>query len=263
MAENNRKKKTYRILIVGAHHEETEAELPNTAAALAMAGCRVHILNPVGGWNWTFIRSLGKDGRERTIDDALRAARELGCEKTVWDYPIAQAHRHEPEIMDRMAGFLLDFEPDIVLMHWHLDTNADHRLIARITRHILDTAVNISPDDHPDFRPPCEVYAFQTGVAQAYNFFPDLLVLADRETMKRSEKAVRRFMPTASCFVPAWEKNFRTKADYWGNLAGQPAEALKFLGPVLPLEGFLLKKILGKRLIAAPLDSFRRADSGL
>jgi len=32
-----------RILFIGAHHEEIEAECPNTAAALTLAGCEVTI----------------------------------------------------------------------------------------------------------------------------------------------------------------------------------------------------------------------------
>ncbi len=62
-----------KVLIAGAHHEEIEAECPNIAASLAPAGYRVRILNPIGGWNWTFIRSLGADGRERTVADATAA----------------------------------------------------------------------------------------------------------------------------------------------------------------------------------------------
>ena len=97
----------YKVLIVGAHHEEVEAEFPNIAANLTSAGCKVHILNPIGGWNWTFIRNLVGDGRARTIADAKAAAAELGCEKTIWDYPVAQCDRFQAEIMDRMAEFLI------------------------------------------------------------------------------------------------------------------------------------------------------------
>lgn len=188
------------VLIVGAHHEEIEAECPNIAAALAMAGCKVTILNPVGGWNWTFIRSLGADGRERTIANALAAAKELGCEKVIWDYPVAQVDRFRDEMIDRMAEFLLALSPDIVLMHWPQDTHADHRLVARATHHVLSTAPNLSSKTYPAYQEVKEVYAFQS--------------------------------------------------------AGAPAEALKFLGPRLPLEGFLLKKILGTRVVPAALESF-------
>jgi len=79
-----------KILFIGAHHEEIEAECPNTAAALAMAGCEVTILNPIGGWNWLFIQNLEGNGRERTIQDANAAAQALGCKKVIWDYPVAK-----------------------------------------------------------------------------------------------------------------------------------------------------------------------------
>jgi len=245
-----------RVLIIGAHHEEVEAEFPNIAANLASAGCEVHILNPIGGWNWTFIRNLEGDGRTRTIADAKAAAAELGCEKTIWDYPVAQCDRFLAEIMDRMAEFLIDFGPEIVLMHWPLDSHADHRLVAHITHQVLQSAENMVRDAHPGFRYPKEIYAFQTGVAQAYHFIPDCFVLCDEGSMAKADRAIDCFRPTASKSAERWKHNFHTKAAYWSNLAGAPAEALKFLGPVLPLDGFLLKKILGPKLISSRLEQF-------
>ena len=41
----------FKVLFVGAHHEEIEVECPNIATALAKAHCKVTILNPIGGWN--------------------------------------------------------------------------------------------------------------------------------------------------------------------------------------------------------------------
>ena len=244
-----------KVLFIGAHHEEIEAECPNIAAALTLAGCDVTILNPVGGWNWTFIRGLGENGRERTIADATAAAAQLGCKKVIWDYPVAQVDRYEHEIIDRMAGFIAEYSPEIVFIHWPRDTHADHRLIAKVSRHALGSTLNILPGSYPDFKPAVEVYAYQTGVAQAYNFIPDLLVKTDKKTMDMADRCIDCFNNTAPRFVPAWKQNFHTKAAYWSNLSGEEgAEALKFLGPCLPLSGFRLKEILGDRLIAAPVS---------
>lgn len=247
----------YKILFIGAHHEEIEAECPNLAAAFALAGCEVTILNPIGGWNWVAIRNLGPDGRERTIRDAVNAARELGCEKVIWDYPVASANRFAGEIMDRMAEFVQQFNPDIVLMHWPKDTHADHRLIAKITRHVLETGPNLTEKRFPDYHGPSEVYAYQTGPAQAYHFIPDFVINADEETMKRAKKCIDCFNPTMPRSVKVWEKNFRTKAGYWGNYTREPAaEALKFMGPALPPDGFLLKKILGNRVVPTTYELY-------
>lgn len=241
-----------RVLFIGAHHEEIEAECPNIAAALSLAGCEVTILNPVGGWNWTFIRSLGEGGRERTIADATAAAAELGAKKVIWDYPVAQVDRFQGEIIDRLAGFIADYSPEIVFIHWPRDTHADHRLVAKVSRHALGPTLNIIPGSAPGFVPPKEVYAYQTGVAQAYNFVPDFLIKTDEKTMEMSDRAIDCFMNTAPHFVPAWKKNFHTKAAYWSNLSdGEGAEVIKFMGPLLPLEGFRLKEILGDRMQSA------------
>lgn len=242
-----------RVLFIGAHHEEIEAECPNIAAQLTRHGCEVTILNPIGGWNWKFIRDLSGDGRERTIEDATNAAKALGCRKIIWDYPIYKVERNMHEIMDRLSEFILDYRPQIVLIHWPLDCNPDHRCVAHISRHALSGAVHIMESDRESTGIK-EVYAYQTGVAQAYHFMPDLLVRTDEESMKMADECIEAFSPTASCYVPMWKANFHAKAEYWGTtLEGGGAEGLKFLGPVLPLEGFLLKKILGDKVVPYPL----------
>lgn len=249
----------YKILIIGAHYEEIEAEIPNTAAALALAGCDVHILNPIGGWNWNTIQRMEGDGRARVIDAATKAATVLGCKKTIWDYPIAQCHRYQTEILDRMIDFLKHYNPDIVLIHWPLDMHADHRLIAHISRHAVDVTDDISMDTvtHLQYMTNKEVYAFQTGITQAYHFIPDVLVAADDNTMAIANKAIEQFnLAFSEEEINGWKWNVNAKTQYWGGIIGQPAEGLKFLGPQLPLEGFLLKKILGAKLLPSRLESF-------
>ena len=247
-------KKT-KVLFVGAHHEEIEAECPNLAASLAMAGCDVTVLNPVGGWNWTYIRSLGEGARERILTNSEAAAKELGVRKIVWDYPVSRLEKHKAELMEQMADFVLELNPEIVFMHWPEDCHADHRFIAKLTVHVLRTAPGISEKPYPDYRMAKEIYAFQTGVGQAYGFVPDLLVKTTSETMERSDRAIDCFASTHKD-TEFWKASFHAKAAYWANHTPEhtPAEALKFLGPQLPLDGFLLKKLLGDLVVAAPFD---------
>ena len=244
------------VLIVGAHHEEVEAEFPNLAAALALAGCRVVILNPIGGWNWTAIRSLEGDGRARTIADATAAAAALGCEKVIWDYPVALVPEHQGELKHRLAAFFCDLQPDILLMHWPKDGHPDHRAVANLTRHVASAASSLI-DDRIATLDIKEIYAFQTGVGQAYDFVPDMLVKVDEETMRRAHAALDCFRNTVPQFAEMWRANVVAKANYWKMLIGDtPAEALKFIGPRLPLDGFLLKKILGDRLVSTAFERY-------
>lgn len=237
------------VLVIVAHHEEVEAEFPNTVAALTCAGCRVLVYCAVGGWNWSYIRSRGPRGREITLEEAMKAAEVLGCEKIVRDYPIACLDTHAEEIKREIAEFMLARSPEIVLMHWPNDRHNDHRDVAELGRRAVEAATALSDRDWRNWKTPRELYAFQTGVAQAYDFFPDVLVRCNDETMSMADRAVACFDPALS---EGWKKRFHAKAEYWGDLAGTPCEGLKFLGPALPLEGFLLKKILGDRLISAP-----------
>lgn len=243
------------VLIIGAHHEEVEAEFPNTVVALAAAGCRIVILNPVGGWNWTAIRSM-ENGRERTICDALAAASKLGCEKIIWDYPIGQLPCYRNEVLPRMAELLVDLRPEIVLIHWAEDIHPDHRAVAAFSRLAISSgAANLCQNLTKKWMPQ-EVYAFQTGPGQAYHFTPDILVKTDAKTMAIADEAIECFRNTMPESVETWKTNFHTKAEYWGNLAGSPAEAFRFLGPMLPLDGFLLRKILGNRIVTWYSSSF-------
>lgn len=247
------------ILYVGAHHEEMEAECPNTPALLAEAGCRVVFLNPVGGWNWTAIRQLGPSGREDTIRDATAAAAVLGCEKVIWDYPIQGLEQFRSEILQRMADFMLDLKPSIVMMHWPLDTHPDHRYVAKLTKAAIGSAVNLVPDLGRSMNVR-EIYAFQTGIFQAYNYTPDLLVTCTDSSMAKAHKCLDCFRRSVPQMAEGWRKNVLGKTAYWGINTGVPTEALKFMGPKLPLDGFLLKKILGDKLISMPTDQYYRND---
>jgi LmbE family N-acetylglucosaminyl deacetylase len=242
------------VLIIGAHHEEVEAEFPNTAAKLADKCARVVILNPVGGWNWSFIRGLGADGAKRTILEAQRAAKELGCEKVIWDYPVAELEAHKLEIMRRMADFILDLNPSIVLTHWPLDSHADHRLIAKISRHVLNVAPNLVENFKRGLNVK-EIYAFQAGITQTYNYTPDFLALADADSMRKAEKALRCFHGSARQRARVWWENVQCKTNSWKQFTGGvPAEPLKFVGPQLPLRGFRLAEILGDDIVSMPFD---------
>jgi LmbE family N-acetylglucosaminyl deacetylase len=247
---------TETILFIGAHHEEIEAECPNIPAKLAALGHRVVILNPVGGWNWSFVRKLGDGGRERIIQEAVAAAGELGCEKMIWDFPIAEVAENRLEIMHKMADFVMDLNPSIVFIHWAEDSHADHRAIAQISHHVLRTAPSLVEDYQRPFNIE-EVYAYQVGINQTGSFWPDMLVMADAESMNKAEKAIKCFYGTSKDMAKSWWKNVQTKTGYWSHIAhDRPAEALKFIGPALPLKGFKLAKLLGEDLIPASSENW-------
>lgn len=256
-------KKKETVLIVAAHHEEVEAEFPNTAAQLAAHGCRVVILNPVGGWNWVMVRELGAGGRETVLAEAKAAAVCLGCEKVVWDYPVADLAKYESELIERMADFMLDLKPSILLMHWPFDSHRDHRFIARATLKVFDTAPNLVKDLGRSLSIR-EIYAFQTGVYQAYNFIPELLVRCTPASLAAAKASFACFKKSApDALRRDWQNNADVKSLYWGSLLGKEgvrAEGLKFIGPNYPLDGFLLRKILGDDLIAQSTDAYARCD---
>jgi LmbE family N-acetylglucosaminyl deacetylase len=251
--------KTTTVLVIGAHFEEVEAEFPNICALLSAASCRVVILNPIGGWNWTSVREMGPDARENLLAASSAAAACLGCEKVVWDYPVSATAGVQDEICQRLADFILTVQPEIVLMHWPEDIHPDHRAVARYTRHVLGCAPNLVPDLGRRLSVK-EVYAFQTGVIQAYNYVPDLLIKCSEESMAKAKQALDCFKGQFPAdYASTWWQNVQAKAQYWQMLSGDaPAEALKYLGPNLPVDGLLLKKILGERLVGIGTDAWLR-----
>ncbi|NMA42994.1 MAG: hypothetical protein GX946_06395 [Oligosphaeraceae bacterium] len=159
----------------------------------------------------------GGDGRGRTIQAATNAV-AIGCLKTIWDYPIALARRYQAEILDRIIAFLQDFNPDVVLIRRPLDINADHRLIAHISRHVMGVVDDISMgiNTHLHYPTAKEIYAFQAGIVQTCHFIPDLLVTADVQI-------------TEERFVSGWRNNVHAKSAYWSGLPGKPAKPRNFL----------------------------------
>jgi len=246
------------ILFIGAHHEEIEAECPIMPIKLSGNGHRVVILNPVGGWNWSFIRSLGTDGKERTIKEATEAAARLGAEKIIWDYPVAKVWEFRTEIVQRISDFILDLAPSIVFIHWPYDSHADHREIAKISFHALHTANNQVENFQRKMKVE-EVYAFQTGISQAYDFWPDFLISGTKEDFDTAAHALQAFHGTAGDKAKMWLDNIRVKTAYWGHLAATEfAEAYKFIGPSFPLSGLKLASMLGNEIKPVAFEKWQK-----
>ncbi|MBC7287915.1 MAG: PIG-L family deacetylase [Armatimonadetes bacterium] len=241
-------------LFIGAHNEEIEAEIPLLPQLLSRAGWRVVILNPIGGWNWVEIRRMPEDMRGRLPRDCIDAAAELGAEKVLWDYDVARTPAIREELADRLAAFLRTVEPELVFIHWPYDGHQDHRLVAQVSLHVLRSVRNLIDDNEwqPTWR---EVWAFQVGIAQTFNFWPDILVVADQSAMDTARRALDRFVAYGEAKREAWWRNVLGKTSWWGALAGgRPAEAYKLVGPSFPAEGTFLKQALGDAVIAVSTE---------
>ncbi len=243
-------------LFIGAHNEEIEAEVPILPQLLSRAGWRVVILNPIGGWNWVDIRRMSDSDRERLRQDCIDAAAELGCEKVLWDYDVARVPDHRGELAQRMAEFMAELSPRLVFIHWPYDGHQDHRVIAQVSLHVLKTARNLISDNEwtPTWE---EIWAFPAGIAQSYDFWPSVLVVADEQVMNTARKAIDRFVAYGEAKREGWWRNVVGKTTWWGALAGgKPAEAYRFVGPYFPVAGTLLKQVLGDAVIPMNTETY-------
>ena len=237
-------------LFIGAHNEEIEAEIPLLPQLLVRAGWRVVILNPIGGWNWVTIRRMPPEMRERIRQDCLDAALALGCEKVLWDYDCGRTSGHLEEMTERIARFLRDTGPELIFIHWPRDGHQDHRAVAKASLHAIQSAENLISDDRwcPTWK---EVWAFSVGIAQTYDFWPDVVVSGNQELMDRARQALDCFVAYGKNKTSYWWKNIVGKTSWWGALAnGAPAEGYKFIGPSFPADGVHLKKVLGDQVIS-------------
>jgi LmbE family N-acetylglucosaminyl deacetylase len=249
---SNAMSKKETAVFIGAHFEEIEGSSPILPCKLAAKGLRVIFLNPIGAWNMGGFRHMKPGAVDRTRKQALEVARHLGCQKIVWDYPCADVTSHRQEIAVRMAEALEDIQPSFVFLHWPYDHHPDHRMIAQITYNVLNWGDNLSPKlkgfGLTGFGVK-EIFAFQAGTGQTYNFWPDFFVLATDKEMRKGERALALYKDFKGDKV--WWGDIQAKLAYWGHQAGSPAEGYKFIGPRLPLRGLRLAEILGDEIRAA------------
>lgn len=115
-----------KILIIGAHYDDTELGAGGTAAKLAAAGKEVYKLTltdnevPASTFNQTTKQA-------DSIRDSARACAILGI-KEIPDFQ--QEHvcqlKYSTEVMQRVEHVILTYQIDTVFVHSEFDTNQDH-----------------------------------------------------------------------------------------------------------------------------------------
>lgn len=242
-------------LIIGAHVEEIEAEMPLLPMCLAEAGWRVIILNPIGGWNWVRLRKLTSSKLDEFKQSCYRAAEILGVEKIILDYDIGSSPGCEQSLMKDMARIIYDETPSLVFIPWAKDTHQDHRHLAKVSFKLLSGGHFVTQTDEVEPKSwDYEVWTYPAGISQSYDFWPDAVLAGDEKMYDTVKKANDAFMHLGKSKTDNFTINAKRKAHYWNVYSnGKPAEALKFVGPTFPLNGTLLKRALGKRLL--PVDA--------
>lgn len=121
-----------RLLILGAHPDDAEFHAGGLATRFRSAGHRVRMVSVTCG-DAGHATLRGPELATLRRQEAADAARVIGAESAVWEYPDGQL---EPtlELRWRIVRELRMFRPDLVLTHRTCDYHPDHRALGQAVR---------------------------------------------------------------------------------------------------------------------------------
>ncbi|MCA9177950.1 MAG: PIG-L family deacetylase [Planctomycetales bacterium] len=118
-----------RLLILGAHPDDGEFHAGGIASAYARQGHRVRVVSVTNGAAGHHFREPSELA-ERRRREASRAARVIGAESEVWEFPDG-ALEPSLEVRARVIRCIREYQPDLVLTHRLCDYHPDHRSVGQ------------------------------------------------------------------------------------------------------------------------------------
>lgn len=121
-----------RLLILGAHPDDAEFHSGGLAALYRSLGHQVKIISVTNG-ECGHHEQIGPALTTRRRQEAAAAAKVIGAESEVWDFPDG---RLSPslEVRYRIIREIRTFAPDLVLTHRNNDYHPDHRAVGDVVR---------------------------------------------------------------------------------------------------------------------------------
>ncbi len=234
-----------RILMIGAHNDESMADMGGTAYKLHKAGCELLFLNHACQWNDD---TLPESEKERYRRQEEASARILGGDFMAIGNREDLLFLESKEAIEETARIILDYRPHIIFIHPPRDNHIEHRESGQVAYKAICAA-------HVRKAKIGEVYSFDTGIMQGMDFFrPDFFVDVAEE-MEQVKESLMQFDQNFAKGETLW-KNYQIKRLYRGRCAKvEYAEAFKIVKFPNGSDDLLLKKLLG--------DSFRWYGSGI
>lgn len=228
-----------RVLSIGAHNDECEYNCGGLAHILHQAGCEQLFLNIACLWHKKDIDEETKALYRKQEDEA---AEYLGAKKLIIGDRDGQIFSPSTEMIEAVEQVILDFKPDIVLIHWPRDSHIEHRMVAKVSHDALCIA-------HVHGARVQEVYAFEGCFKQTCDFFhPDFVV--------NIEEALPALKDSLLCFDQntanglAWYEEKLLQAGARGRPVKIPyGEGYKIIKYPNGSNDFILKKLLGDRFL--------------
>ncbi len=225
-----------KVLSVGAHNDEIMADMGGTAHLLRQKGCDLVFLNLACQWNSDTLTDEEKAAYRR---QEIASAEALGARFVSLGNREDLLFLESKTIIEQTAAFILEYDPDIIFIHWPRDNHIEHRETAQVSY----KALAVAAVRKAKFR---EVYAFDTGINQSMDYFvPDFFV--NISSCQEVIKASLMHYDQNNAKGPWLCQSNEIKHTYRGRQAGFPsAEAFKIIKFPNGNDDFLLKELLGE-----------------
>lgn len=221
------------LLVVGAHPDDAEVHVGGLLALCARRGMNAAILDATGG-------DLGTRGTlETRRQEAVEAARILGVERIILDFPDARFDESEP-FRVKLMEVIRRARPDVLVLPHPEDHHPDHRRIYRLGREAAYYAgLKNYPCEGDPWRP--KAVAWVGGVNPPT--VPDVVVDVSEVWETRmaafdafgSQFGKGEGQPWTRIAHPSFRAGIEGRAMHWGSLIlAEHAEALWCERPVPP-----------------------------
>lgn len=229
------------VLVLSAHPDDAEVHVGGLLALAAERGLKAGMLDLTSG-------DLGTRGTPETRRmEAMEAARILGVERTILDFPDGRFTEEEPYRL-RLIQELRRLRPTVLILGPKPDRHPDHERAHRLGREAAFYAGLVNY--------PCEGSAFRPeAIAWVGGESPDApdVVLDVSSVWARRMQAFDAFgsqftadpsLPPTRIADPTFRRGIEGRAMHWGSLIQAPwGEALWCARPVPPALLDLLAKL--------------------
>ena len=191
-------KKPLRVIMIGAHPDDSEYYAGGTAALWAARGVEVQLVSLTNGDAGHHQKGGGALAGKR-IEEAARSAEILGASSLVMDFHDGEL---EPALEVRKAVIraIRNWQADIVISHRPYDYHPDHRYTSQVVQDaaFLVRVPNICPDVAPLEWNPVFLF-FADSFRKPVPFQPDVIV----DVGPVMDKKIRSF-DAMECQVYEW-----------------------------------------------------------
>jgi len=120
-----------RVMVIGAHADDSEISTGGTIAKFTQSGSEVKIITAIIPHE-DIDGIPSKETKKRRWEECENSARVLGAEVEILDLDPYQMW-FKRDVVKLLDQKILEFSPDIVFTHWDHDSHQDHVAIANAT----------------------------------------------------------------------------------------------------------------------------------